>query len=148
MSSNSKSISSSGSPARLALFSATARLLAKDLSLDEMFKQAASLLDEAFDTASIEISLSGDAPRRFHYGIKAEFELGATVSLPLQFHENEIGTFRIVRKTVRQFSAAEIESLETFALSIAARLNEATITSEKNRYASLAGIDPLTGIPS
>lgn len=148
MSPNSKTISTSGSPARLALFSATARLLAKDISLDEMFKQVASLLEDAFDSASVEISLSGDAPRRFHYGVKAEFELGTTVSLPLQFHDSEIGTLRVVRKTVRQFSAAELESLETFALSIAARLNEATITSEKDHYASLAGIDPLTGIPS
>jgi diguanylate cyclase (GGDEF)-like protein len=135
-------------PERLELISATARLLAKDLPLDKLFKKVASLLDDAFSTASVEISLAGDTPRIFHYGVKAEFELGAAISLRLRFHNSEIGALRIVRKTSRQFTAADLECLETIALYIAARLNESTITSEKDHYATLAGIDPLTGIPS
>jgi diguanylate cyclase (GGDEF)-like protein len=144
----SKQKSGSGTPGRLELISATARLLAKDLPLDKLFKKVASLLDDAFGTSSVEISLAGDMPQIFRYGVKAEFELGAAISLPLHFHNSEIGTLRIVRKTGRQFSAADVECLETFALYIAARLNESTITTEKDHYASLAGIDPLTGIPS
>jgi diguanylate cyclase (GGDEF)-like protein len=135
-------------PTRLELISATARLLAKELPLDKLLKKAASLLDDAFSTAGVEFSLAGDTPKKFRYGVKAEFELGATISLPLRFHDDEIGALRIVRKTSRQFTAADIECLETFALYVAARLNESTITIEKDHYASLAGIDPLTGIPS
>jgi diguanylate cyclase (GGDEF)-like protein len=148
MSPKTESISASGTPARAALIGATARLLAKDLSLDEIFKKVASLLDDVFDTASVEIVLAGDAPRKFRYGVKLEFELGSSIDLPLRFHESEIGNLRVVRKTGRQFSAADRECLETFALSIAAHLHAATITSEKDHYATLAGIDPLTGIPS
>lgn len=148
MSITTKNGSGAGSQARAALISATARLSAKDLTLDELFKQVASLLDNAFATTSVEISLAGDAPRRFRYGVKTEHEPGAKMVLPLRFHDVEIGTLRIVRKTTRPFSAADIECLETFALSIAVRLNEAEITIEKDHYASLAGIDPLTGIPS
>jgi hypothetical protein len=70
MSAKSKHPSISGSPARIALIRAIARLLATDLSLDELFKQVASLLDDVFGTASVEISLAGDA-QRFRYGVKA-----------------------------------------------------------------------------
>jgi diguanylate cyclase (GGDEF)-like protein len=148
MSAKSKHPSISGSPARIALIRAIARLLATDLSLDELFKQVASLLDDVFGTASVEIALLGDTTRRFRYGVKAEFELGTSITLPIQFHSSEIGSIRIVRKTGRPFSSADIDCLETFALYLAARLNEAMITTEKDHYAALAGIDPLTGIPS
>jgi GGDEF domain-containing protein len=148
MQANIKTPSISGPSARIALIRAIARLLAADLTLDELFKQVASLLNDVFGTASVEISLAGDGPQRFRYGVKAEFELGTSITLPIQFHASEIGSLRIVRKTGRPFSAADIDCLETFALYLAARLNESLITSEKDHYAALAGIDPLTGIPS
>ena len=148
MTANAKHPNISGSPARVAVIRAIARLLASDLSLDELFKQVAGLLEDVFDTASVEISLAGDAPQKFRYGVQAEFELGTSITLPIQFHSSEIGSLRIVRKTNRAFSPADIDCLETFALYLAARLNEAMITSEKEHYAALAGIDPLTGIAS
>jgi diguanylate cyclase (GGDEF)-like protein len=143
-----RQISSSSSLSRQALISATARLLAADLSLDDLFKQLASLLEDAFDAPSVQILLAGDAPRIFSYGFTAAYEHGASITLPLKFHAIEIGSLRIVRKIGRPFSAADIECLETFALYVAARLNEAMLTSQKDHYAALAGIDPLTGIPS
>jgi diguanylate cyclase (GGDEF)-like protein len=141
--------SGSGSPessGRRALLSATARLLAKDLSLDELFKQLAILLDLAFGTVSVEISIAGKPSRAYLYGPKAA--LGATLNLPLRSHTNPIGNLRIVRKSAQQFSEPDIECLEIFALYVAARLNESMITSQKDHYELLAGIDPLTGIAS
>jgi diguanylate cyclase (GGDEF)-like protein len=139
---------SSSEPSRNALITATAHLLANDLPIKELFEQAASLMSDAFGTASVEISVAGDAPYVYRYGVDAAFELGTSVTLPLMAHANEIGTFRVVRNNGEQFSPAELACLETVALNLASRLNEAEITSEKDHYAALAGIDPLTGIPS
>ena len=148
MHADTKRISVAGSPGRHALIGTTARLLAEDLSLDELFKGVAALLDDVFGTASVQITLAGDEPQTFRYGISTANEDGPTISVPLRFHASEIGSLRVVRKRRGQFSAADIECLELCALSIASRLHEATITSEKDHYAALAGIDPLTGITS
>src|SRR5450755_3496332 len=142
---NAKHFTGSSEPGRHALISATARSLARNLPINEIFKTVAALLDDAFGTASVEISFSGDSPQVYRYGVDAAFELNAAIALPLTSRENEIGTLRIVRKTARQFTAADLACLETVALSIAGRLNEAKITSAKDHYAALAGIDPLTG---
>jgi diguanylate cyclase (GGDEF)-like protein len=131
-----------------ALISATARLLATDLSLDELFRQIAMLVEDAFDAPCVQILLPGDAPRIFSYGCTPTFEQGASITLPLQYHALEIGSLRVARKTAREFSASDIDCLDTFALSVASRLNEAMITSQKDHFAALAGIDPLTGIAS
>src|SRR4029077_11129619 len=131
-----------------ALIGAIARLLAQDLSLDALFKQVAVLFDDVFGTAVVEILLAGDEPQSFRYGATVTDDNRATISLPLRFHASEIGSLRVVRKKRDPFSPADIECLELCALSIASRLHEATITSEKDHFAALAGVDPLTGIPS
>lgn len=143
-----KQIKSSSDTSRHALVSAMAHLLANDRPIKVLFKQAASLINDAFGTSSVEISVAGDATQVYRYGVEAAFELGTAITLPLMAQTNAIGTFRIVRNNGQQFSTAETECLETVALNLASRLNVAEITSEKDHYAALAGIDPLTGIPS
>jgi len=125
-----------------------ARLAAENLPLEELFSRFAAVLNEAFDSASIEIQIAGDAARVYRFGEPIEVDTAAGLSLPLRFHERTLGSLRIARKTRHPLSSDDVEFLETCALYLAIRLKNAELIVEKDHYEELAGIDALTGLLS
>lgn len=125
-----------------------ARLAAKDLTLEELFSRFAAVLTDAFDPTLIEIVVSGAEAQEYRYGASAASESGTAISLPLRYHDRNLGSLRIVRKSRNQFSADDVEFLETCALYISIRLKNAELVVEKEHFEELAGVDALTGILS
>jgi diguanylate cyclase (GGDEF)-like protein len=127
---------------------ASARLLAEDLPLAELFSKLAVLLEKLFGTAIVEIQLNSKGSEVYRYGDEPAAESAASITLPLIFHTETLGHLHIVQKSSRPFSRNDIEALETCALYIAIRLFQAELTTAKEHSEALAGIDPLTGVSS
>src|ERR1700730_4751944 len=130
------------------LLRSSAHLLAEDLPIDEVFSKLAALLNKSLDTAMVAIELNGKASDKYHYGIEPATSRASSITLPIIFHTETLGRMKISRKTNRPFSSDDVEVLETCALFIAVRVNQADLSSAKDRSEDLAGIDPLTGITS
>jgi diguanylate cyclase (GGDEF)-like protein len=130
------------------LLQSAAQLLADDLPIAELFSKLAALLSSVFDTALVEIALNGEPPEKYRYGVEFSTSTGTNITLPIVFHAEQLGLLHIRRKTERPFSSDDIHVLETCALFVAVRLNQAELLSAKERSEELAGIDPLTGIAS
>jgi diguanylate cyclase (GGDEF)-like protein len=125
-----------------------ARLVADDLPLAGLFSRLATLLNHAVGPMYLELSVTSRESQVFKFGALPESNPGAGLTLPLRFHDQELGAIHIVRMSQSAFSADDVELLETCASYISIRLVNVELISEREHFEELAGVDPLTGVSS
>jgi diguanylate cyclase (GGDEF)-like protein len=125
-----------------------ARLVADDLPLAELFERIAAILNDAIGPASVELLVNGLEPCDYKFGDALGSQSGTVLSLPVLFHTEKLGALRIARPSDEPFSRGDIDLCETCASYIAISLNNVNLTSDRDHFEELAGVDPLTRLAS
>ncbi len=128
--------------------SSVARLVADDLPLASLFSRLAKLLDRALGPAQIELVLDSQGSPTYSHGSSHGANAGFTMTLPIRFHTQKLGAMRIIRATDEPLSPDAAALVETCTAYIAIRLHNTELVADRQRFETLAGLDPLTGVSS
>src|SRR5579863_1035691 len=125
-----------------------ARLVAEDVPLFDLMSRLASLLEEVLGPVHIGLRAAGLDPEKYAFGSLAASDTGESVTVPLMFHTQHLGSLHVLHRSRTPLCASDVDLFEMCASYIAIRLNSLKLMSDREHFQELAGVDALTGVSS